>query len=121
MALWLLKTEPGTYSWDDLQRDKKTTWNGVSNATALKHIHSMKKGDMALVYHTGDERAAVGIAKIASDPRPDPKQKDPKLLVVDIEAKKKLPQPVTLDAIKRDKTFAGFDLLRISRLSMIPV
>jgi predicted RNA-binding protein with PUA-like domain len=121
MAFWLLKTEPSTYSFDDLVRDKKTVWNGVTNNTALKHIRSMKQGDSALVYHTGDVRAAVGIAEIASDPYPDPKQKDPKLVVVDLKPKKKLPKPVTLDAIKADPVFEGFDLIRIGRLSIVPV
>ncbi len=121
MAFWLLKTEPSTYSFDDLVRDKKTVWNGVTNNTALKHIRSMKQGDFALVYHTGDVRAAVGIAEIASDPYPDPKQKDPKLVVVDLKPKKTLPKPVTLDAIKADPVFEGFDLIRIGRLSIVPV
>jgi predicted RNA-binding protein with PUA-like domain len=121
MAFWLLKTEPSTYSFDDLVRDKKTVWNGVTNNTALKHIRSMKQGDFALVYHTGDVRAAVGIAEIASDPYPDPKQKDPKLVVVDLKPKKKLLRPVTLDQIKADPVFEGFDLIRIGRLSIVPV
>ncbi|HTL30714.1 MAG TPA: EVE domain-containing protein [Tepidisphaeraceae bacterium] len=121
MALWLLKTEPSTYSYDDLARDKKTTWDGVTNAVALKNIRSMKKGDAALVYHTGDERAVVGVAEIASDPYPDPKQDNEKLVVVDLKPKKKLAQPVTLETIKADKTFAGWDLVRIGRLSIVPV
>lgn len=120
MAYWLLKTEPGTYSWDDLERDKKTVWEGVSNATALIHIRSMKKGDLALIYHTGAERAAVGIAEITANPYADPKLKDPKLVVVDLRPKKKLAQPVGLDQIKSDKACAGWDLLRISRLSVVP-
>ena len=121
MAYWLLKTEPSTYSWDDLARDKKTTWDGIINATALKHIRSMTKGDLALVYHTGDERAAVGIAEIASAPRADPKKDDAKLVVVDLKPKKKLAKPVTLAQIKADPAFAGWDLLRIGRLSIVPV
>jgi predicted RNA-binding protein with PUA-like domain len=121
MSFWLLKTEPSTYSFDDLVRDKKTVWNGVTNNTALKHIRSMKQGDSALVYHTGDARAAVGIAEIASDPYPDPKQKDSKLVVVDLKPKKKLPRPVTLDTIKADPVFEGLDLIRIGRLSIVPV
>jgi predicted RNA-binding protein with PUA-like domain len=121
MAYWLLKTEPDSYSWGDLQRDRKTTWDGVTNALALKHMRSMKKGDLALIYHTGGERAAVGVAEIVSPPHPDPRQKDEKLVVVDIKPKKALASPVTLDAIKADKTFAGWDLLRIGRLSIVPV
>src|SRR5688500_9734259 len=120
MAYWLLKTEPSTYSYDDLARDKKTTWDGITNATALKNIRAMKKGDLALVYHTGDVRAVVGIAEIASAPYADPRQDHEKLVVVDLKPKKKLKQPVPLDAIKSDKAFAGWDLLRIGRLSIVP-
>ena len=120
MAFWLLKTEPSTYSYADLERDKKTTWDGVTNATALKHLRTMNKGDLALIYHTGDERAAVGIAEIASAPYADPKADNDKLVVVDLKLKKKLKQPVSLDAIKADKAFAGWDLLRIGRLSIVP-
>jgi predicted RNA-binding protein with PUA-like domain len=121
VAYWLLKTEPDTYSWDDLAKDKKTTWDGVANALALKHMRTMKKGDLALVYHTGDERQAVGVAEIVSAPYADPKEDDGKLVVVDLKPKKKLAQPVGLDAIKADKAFAGFDLVRIGRLSVVPV
>ncbi len=121
MARWLLKTEPDSYSWDDLAREKRAVWDGVSNALALKHIRTMKKGDLALIYHTGDVKAAIGIAEIAADPYPDPTQSDPKLVVVELKAKKKLRRPVTLAEIKADKTFAGWDLLRIGRLSVVPV
>ena len=121
MAYWLLKTEPDCYAWADLEKEKKTTWDGVSNALALKHIRTMKKGDLALIYHTGGERQAVGIAQITSAPYADPKQDDEKLAVVDLKAKKKLANPVGLDVIKADKAFAGWDLLRISRLSIVPV
>jgi len=121
MAYWLLKTEPSTYSFSDLRRDKKTTWDGVTNAMALKHIRTMKKGDLALIYHTGDERAVVGVAQIVSNPYPDPKEDDAKIVVFDVKAKSPLPQPVTLDQIKSDPAFAGFDLLRIGRLSIVPV
>jgi predicted RNA-binding protein with PUA-like domain len=120
MAFWLLKTEPSTYAYDHLARDRKTTWDGITNAAALKNIRAMKKGDLALVYHTGDERAIVGVAEIASAPYADPKADDEKLVVVDLKPKKKLKQPITLDAIKSDKAFAGWDLLRIGRLSIVP-
>jgi predicted RNA-binding protein with PUA-like domain len=121
MNYWLLKTEPSTYSWDDLVREKKATWDGVSNATALKHLRAMHKGDLALLYHTAGERAAVGVVEITSKPYPDPRQADEKLVVIDIKPKKKLARPVTLDQIKSDPAFAGWDLLRISRLSVMPV
>jgi predicted RNA-binding protein with PUA-like domain len=121
MAYWLLKTEPDCYNWDDLVRDKKTTWDGVANALALKYIRTMKKGDQAIIYHTGGQRDAIGIAEITSNPFPDPKEDDEKLAVVDLKPKKKLPRPVNLDEFKADKTFTGWDLLRIGRLSVVPV
>jgi predicted RNA-binding protein with PUA-like domain len=121
LARWLLKTEPDCYSWSDLVRDKTTAWDGVTNALALKHIRSMKKGDEALVYHTGDERAAVGVARVASNPYPDPNGEDERHVVVDLKAGKPLPRPVTLDEFKADPAFAGWDLLRIGRLSVVPV
>jgi predicted RNA-binding protein with PUA-like domain len=121
MARWLLKTEPDCYAWDNLVKDRRTVWDGVTNALALKHIRSMKKGDLALVYHTGGQRAAVGIAEIVTNPYPDPDQKDERLVVVDLKPKSKLEQPVTLSDIKADPAFAGWDLLRIGRLSIVPV
>jgi len=121
VAYWLLKTEPSCYSWSDLEREKKATWDGIANATALKNIRTMKKGDLALIYHTGDERQAVGIAEVTSSPYADPKEDDEKLAVIDLKPKKKLAQPVGLDVIKADKAFAGWDLLRIGRLSVVPV
>lgn len=121
MSYWLLKTEPDCYSFADLMRDRKTAWDGVANALALKHIRTMKKGDLALVYHTGGERRAVGVAEIVSDPYPDPKADDERIVIVDLKAKKPLSNPVTLDDIKADPAFAGFDLLRIGRLSVVPV
>lgn len=120
MNHWLLRTEPSTYSWDDLVREKKATWDGVSNATALIHIRAMSKGDLALLYHTGDERAVIGIVEITSKPYPDPKEDNQKLVVIDIKPKRKLAKPVTLQQVKSDKAFAGWDLLRISRLSVMP-
>ena len=121
MAYWLLKTEPDCYNWDDLKRDKKTVWDGVANALALKHIRTMKKGDQAVIYHTGKERQVVGLATIVSEPYPDPKEDDEKLAVVDIKIDKPLDQPVTLSDFKADPAFEGFDLIRISRLSVVPV
>ena len=121
MSHWLLKTEPDSYAWDDLVRDKKTVWDGVANNTALKNIREMKKGDLAIIYHTGDERQAVGIAEVVSKPYPDPKEADEKLVVVDLKAKKKLLHPVTLSEFKADKAFEGWIMLRIGRLSVVPV
>jgi predicted RNA-binding protein with PUA-like domain len=121
MAYWLLKTEPDCYSWSDLTRDKKAVWDGITNALALKHMRTMKKGDLALVYHTGDERAAIGVAEVASTPYADPNADDPRLVVVDVKMKSPLKQPVTLETIKADPSFAGWDLLRNGRLGVVPV
>jgi len=121
MGRWLLKTEPTCYSWDDLIRDKKAVWDGVSNALALKHLRTIKKGDLALIYHTGDDRTAIGIAEVTSNPYPDPKEDDERMAVVDLKPKKKLSHGVSLAEIKADPAFAGWVLLRISRLSIVPV
>jgi predicted RNA-binding protein with PUA-like domain len=118
---WILKTDTDTYSFDDLAREGRAVWDGVSNALALKHIRSMAKGDQVLIYHSGEAKAMVGLAQVASAPYPDPKQDDPKLAVVDIKAGKRLPRPVTLAAVKADPAFADLALLRMSRLSVIPV
>jgi predicted RNA-binding protein with PUA-like domain len=121
MPRWLLKTEPDCYSWSNLERDKKTTWDGVTNALALKHLRSMKKGDEAFIYHTGNEKAVVGVAQIVSDPFPDPKEMNEKLAVVDVKLVRKLNRPVTLSEIRADPAFAGWDLLRNSRLGVMGV
>ncbi len=121
MAYWLLKTEPSTYSYADLERDKKTTWDGVSNNLALKHLRAMQKGDLALIYHSGDEKAIVGVAEIVSAPYPDPKQKDPRLVVVDVKPKERLRNPVPLALVKARKELARFELVRMPRLSVMPV
>ena len=121
MAYWLLKSEPDVYSYADLERDRQTIWDGVNNNLALKHIRTMQIGDLALIYHTGDERRAMGIAEVVSIPYVDPKLDDPKRAVVDVKALKPLPKPVTLTEIKKDPDFEGFDLIRISRLSVVPV
>ena len=118
---WLLKSDPDTYSFSDLLRDGKTVWDGVSNNLALKHLRSMRGGDRALIYHTGEERAVVGEARILSDPYPDPKQKNPRLVVVDLAAKGKLARPVSLDEIRKQAALKDFDLVRLPRLSVMPV
>jgi len=120
-AKWLLKSDPETYSYADLERDHETVWDGVSNNLALKHIRSIRKGDHALVYHTGEEKAVVGLAKIMSDPYPDPKHKDGRLVVMNIAAEKRLTRPVGLDEIKRNPDFKDLELVRLPRLSVMPV
>jgi predicted RNA-binding protein with PUA-like domain len=118
---WLFKTEPSAYSFQQLQKDGRTVWDGVKNNLALKHLSQIKKGDRVLIYHTGDEKAAVGIAQALSAAYPDPAKKDPKLLVVEIEAEKALPRPVTLAEMKANAKLKGFDLVRLPRLSVMPV
>src|SRR5690349_8426212 len=103
MSYWLLKTEPSTYSWEQLERERATRWDGITNPAALKHLRSSKPGDRVFVYHTGDERRAVGIAEITSDAYADPK--NPKLAVVDLRAVERLAAPVELATIKADAAF----------------
>jgi len=111
---WLFKTEPSAYSWARLEEDGRTVWDGVKNALALKHLASVAKDDEVLVYHTADEKAAVGVAQVVRGAYPDPKQKDAKLVVVDL-------RPVTLAEMRADRRLAGFDLIRLPRLSVMPV
>ena len=118
---WLLKTEPSTYSFADLQRDKRTVWDGVKNPMALKNLGQVAKGDRLFIYHTGDERAVVGIATALSAAYPDPKQNNPKLLVIDLGAEAQLRRPVTLAEIKASPRFKGWELVRLPRLSVMPV
>ena len=120
MAYWLLKTEPGEYSFDDLVNDRKATWNGVSNAAALKNMRAMAVGDELLIYHTGDEKQVVGTARVTKAAYPDPKEKDERLVVIDLKPGKHLATPVTLATINADKRFAGRDQIRIGRLSVVP-
>ena len=116
---WLLKTEPSDYSFQDLVRDGTAAWTGVTNATAVKNIRAMKKGDDVVVYHTGNEKAAVGTARVASPARDDPKE--PRSAVVDLRAGKALPRPVPLAELKADPLFSGSPLVTIGRLSVVPL
>ena len=118
---WLFKEEPTHYGFDAFVADKKTVWSGVKNPLAQKHLHAIKKGDRIFYYHTGDEKSVVGIAKALDNAYPDPKDKTGKQSVVDVAPVKKLAQPVTLASIKADSTFKTFALVRISRLSVMPV
>jgi predicted RNA-binding protein with PUA-like domain len=118
---WLLKTEPSTYSWDDLVREKTAVWDGVTNPVALRNLAAMKPGDDALIYHTGDEKAVVGLARVTKAAYADPKAKDPKLLVVELSPVKPLAKQVTLAAIKADALFEDSPLVRQGRLSVVPV
>jgi predicted RNA-binding protein with PUA-like domain len=118
---WLVKEEPTHYGFDELVKDKKAVWSGVRNALAQKHLRGIKKGDRLFYYHTGDEKAVVGIAKALSDPYPDPEDTSGKYVAVDIAPVKRLPRPVTLAEIKADPRFKDFPLVRIARLSVMPV
>jgi predicted RNA-binding protein with PUA-like domain len=119
---WLFKEEPTHYSYDDFVRDGKTTWSGVKNPLAQKHLHAVKRDDLVFYYHTGNEKAVVGVARAANDAYADPKDRSGKSAVVDIVPVQKLGRPVTLAEIKSNKAaFASFPLVRISRLSVLPV
>ena len=124
MNYWLAKQEPSGprgYNILQLQKDKKTIWDGVHNNLALKHIRNMKKNDLVFFYHTGDERQVVGIMSVISEPYPNPKEENKRFVVVDVKFKRLLKTPVTLDTIKKQKKFKNWELLRISRLSVMPV
>ncbi len=120
-AAWLLKTEPGTYGFDDLVRDRKTVWDGITNPVALRNLRAMRAGDRVVIYHTGDEKRAVGFARVTRTAYPDPKRGDERLLVVDLEAGAALARPVTLGELKSEKVFAESPLARQGRLSVVPL
>ena len=119
MNYWLLKTEPDSYSWDDLVKDKKTVWDGVRNFQARSNMKKMEKGDIVFIYHTGDEKAVVGVATVTRPAYPDPK--DAEWVVVELSPDKPLKKPVTLAQIKSDKRLSDMVLVRASRLSVQPV
>jgi predicted RNA-binding protein with PUA-like domain len=121
MAQWLVKEEPENYAYAQLERDGKTVWAGVRNPLAQKHLRSIRKGDRIFYYHTGKEKAVVGIAKATSDAYPDPDNSSGRMFVVDVAPEKKLAKAVTLAAIKADAKFSTFPLVRMSRLSVMPV
>jgi predicted RNA-binding protein with PUA-like domain len=118
---WLFKTEPEEYSYDDLEKDKKCVWDGVSSNQALKNMRSVKLGDEILIYHTGNEKAIVGMAEVISDPYPDPETNDEHLIVVNLKPKRRLAQPLTLAEIKANEALSEFDLVRLPRLSVVPI
>ena len=118
---WLVKTEPSSYSFADLQRDRRTPWEGVANALALIHLRAMSRGDPVLVYHTGSEKAVVGLARVVRGPYPDPALGDPKRVVVDLKALRAATTPVPIAAIRGEKACKDLALLRIPRLSVMPV
>ena len=119
MAYWLLKTEPGEYAWDDLVAEGSAAWTGVSNPQAQRNLSSMKAGDRAVIYHSGEKRA-VGVAEVVRTAYPDPTA-DGDLVCVDVRAIEPLPAPVPLDALKLEPAFEGSVLLRQGRLSVVPL
>jgi predicted RNA-binding protein with PUA-like domain len=121
MAYWLVKSEPSVYGWEQLEKDKQTSWDGVRNYAARNHLRSMKKGDPVLFYHSNEGLAIVGIAKVAKEAYQDPTTTEEAWVTVDLQPHKKLKTPVTLDAIKKDKRLAEMALVRIGRLSVQPV
>lgn len=118
---WLFKTEPEEYSYADLERDRKCVWDGVSSNQALKNLRAVNLGDEILIYHSGNEKAIVGIAEVISEPYPDPNLNDEHLLVVNLKPKRRLSQPLTLAEIKEIEAFSEFDLVRLPRLSVVPI
>ena len=121
MNYWIVKTDADTYPFDRFERDRRTGWDGVTNALALRHIRGMAPGDQVLIYHSGDDKALVGLARVVSAPYADPKRQDPKLAVVDLEVDGRLRQPVSLAAVKAEAAFADLPLVRQPRLSVMPV
>jgi predicted RNA-binding protein with PUA-like domain len=119
--MWLLKTEPADYSWDELERAGRARWDGVRNPAALRNLGAMKPGDRVLVYHTGDEKAVVGIAEVVRAAYPDPKYPDGKLVVVDLAPRARVARPVTLAEIKALAEFRDSPLVRQGRLSVVPI
>ena len=118
---WLFKTEPNEYSYETLEQDKKTVWDGVNNNLALKNLREVRMGDEILIYHSGDQKAIVGIAEAINDAAPDPTGFDEKVAVVNIKSKRRLPRPLTLAEIKVIEELSDFDLVRLPRLSVMPV
>ncbi|TAM80872.1 MAG: EVE domain-containing protein [Acidobacteria bacterium] len=118
---WLFKSDPEHYSFQDLARDGKAVWDGISNNLALKNLRDVHRGDEVMIYHSGKERAVVGLAEVLSNPYPDPKKKEMTLVVVDIAARGAVPRPVGLDEIKKQAELKDFDLVRLPRLSVMPV
>jgi predicted RNA-binding protein with PUA-like domain len=118
---WLFKEEPDHYSYDELARDRKTVWSGVRNPLAQKHLRSVRKGDLIFYYHTGKEKAVVGIARAVSDPYPDPEEPSGSRVAVDVAPVRQLAHPVPLATIKATRSLAALPLVRLPRLSVMPV
>ena len=120
-SCWLLKTEPSAYSYERLEAERRTTWDGVKNPVALKNLAAIRAGDEALIYHTGDEKAVVGVARVVSDPVPDPRVADKRMVTIDLVPVRRLARPVTLKEVKANRALRDFELARLPRLSVMPV
>jgi predicted RNA-binding protein with PUA-like domain len=121
MNSWLVKTEPSAYSFQELRKERRTVWDGVKNALALKHMARMQKGDRVIVYHTGSEKAAIGRARVVKAAYPDPSLTDARWLVVDLAADDTLARPVALAELKARSEFQGSEVVRLPRLSVMPL
>jgi predicted RNA-binding protein with PUA-like domain len=121
VTIWLLKTEPSEFSFDDLVARGVEPWDGVTNPTALRNLRAAQPGEICVIYHTGDERQAVGLATVEKTAYPNPQLNDPKLIVIDVRAGQRLPRPVRLDQIKADGRFADSPLVKMGRLSVVPL
>lgn len=121
MAYWLVKTEPGDYSYGDLERDGRGVWDGVRGFQAQKHLRAMRPGDQVFIYHTGKEKAIAGVAEVASAPYPDPGSPGGPYSAVDVIPRYRLPQVVSLAEVKGEPAFSGWELVRLPRLSVMPV
>jgi predicted RNA-binding protein with PUA-like domain len=121
MARWLVKSEPGAWSWDDQVRDSVTAWTGVRNYQASNFLKAMRIGDLAFFYHSVDEKRIVGIVEVVREAYPDPTAEDPRWVCPDLKAVKPVPNPVTLAAIKSDPRLADLALIKRSRLSVMPI
>jgi len=121
LKYWLLKTEPGTYSWSDLARNKRDRWDGIRNHQARNNLAAMSVGDPALIYHSGDDKSVIGIARVSRVAYPEPGTDDPRWLAVDVDALHPLERPVTLAEMKKNPKLAGMALLKQSRLSVVPL
>jgi len=121
VTIWLLKTEPNDFSFDDLVARGVEPWDGVTNQTALRNLRSAQQGEICVIYHTGNEKQAVGLGTVEKTAYPDPKLQDEKLIVIDVRAGQRLPRPVRLDQIKSDSRFADSPLVRMGRLSVVPL
>ncbi len=120
-GLWLFKEEPSHYSYEDLMADKETVWDGVTNNLARQNLGKVAQGDRVLYYHTGKQKAIVGEMKVTTDPFINPETKEPKALVVKVKPVKRWKNPVTLEQIKKEPSLADWDLIRLPRLSVVPV